>query len=72
MGRLLKAVTPELTERFAFDPAGNPVVDNYNPETNTGTMQLVKQEAHTGIQHAGGVSQYQAATGQPYTHPCRR
>nr|WP_319636792.1 RHS repeat-associated core domain-containing protein [Paraburkholderia caribensis] len=47
-------------------------VDNYNPETNTGTMQLVKQEAHTGIQHAGGVSQYQAATGQPYTHPCRR
>jgi RHS repeat-associated protein len=47
-------------------------VDNYNPETNTGTMQLVKQEAHTGIQHVGGVSQYQAATDQSYTHPCRR
>ncbi|EUC19016.1 RHS repeat-associated core domain containing protein-containing protein [Burkholderia sp. BT03] len=25
VGRLLKAVTPELTEIFAFDPAGNPV-----------------------------------------------
>lgn len=47
-------------------------VDDYNPEDNTGTMQLVKQEAHNGIPHVGGVSQYQAATGQKYSHPCRR
>jgi hypothetical protein len=47
-------------------------VDDYDPETNAGTMQLVKQEAHTGIPHVGGVSQYQTATGQTYTHPCRR
>ncbi len=47
-------------------------VDDYDPETNTGTMQLVKQEAHTGIPHVGGVSQYQSATGRSYTHPCRR
>ncbi|CAN7649787.1 RHS repeat domain-containing protein [Paraburkholderia hospita] len=25
VGRLLKAVTPDLTEIFAFDPAGNPI-----------------------------------------------
>ncbi len=47
-------------------------VDDYNPEDNTGAMQLVKQEAHNGIPHVGGVSQYQAATGQKYSHPCRR
>ncbi len=47
-------------------------VDDYNPEDNTGAMQFVKQEAHNGIPHVGGVSQYQAATGQKYSHPCRR
>ena len=46
-------------------------LDDYNPETNRGTMQLVKQSAHQGISHTGGVSQYKAATGNAYTHPAR-
>ena len=37
-----------------------------NIRTNTGTMQLVEQNAHTGITHTGGVSQYQKATGNKY------
>lgn len=41
-------------------------LDDYNPSTNTGTMQLVKQDAHTGISHIGGCSQYKEATGNPY------
>ncbi|XWR56500.1 HNH endonuclease [Dickeya zeae] len=32
-----------------------------------GTMQLVRTDAHNGISHVGGVSQYQAATGEKYT-----
>ena len=39
-------------------------LDDYNPETNTGTMQLVKRNSHLGISHVGGVSQYKAATGR--------
>lgn len=42
-------------------------LDDYNPATNTGTMQLVKQEAHNGVSHTGGCSQYKAATGNSYT-----
>ncbi|WP_444915696.1 RHS repeat-associated core domain-containing protein [Microbulbifer sp. TRSA007] len=42
-------------------------LDDYDPETNTGTMQLVEKRAHTGISHNGGVSQYKAATGNSYT-----
>ena len=41
-------------------------LDDYDPKTNTGTMQLVEQNAHTGITHTGGVSQYQKATGNKY------
>ncbi|WP_211145527.1 RHS repeat-associated core domain-containing protein, partial [Pseudomonas syringae group genomosp. 3] len=43
-------------------------LDDYNPATGTGTMQLVKTSAHNGIPHAGGVSQYQAATGVKYIY----
>ncbi|MCU7365886.1 HNH endonuclease [Pantoea stewartii] len=46
-------------------------LDDYDPKTNTGTMQLVEQNAHSGIPHSGGVSQYKAATGKSYTHPAR-
>lgn len=46
-------------------------VNDYNPQTNRGTMQLVKQTAHLGITHNGGVSQYATATGRKYTHPAR-
>ena len=35
-------------------------LDDYDPLTNTGTMQLVKQQAHNGISHVGGCSQYKA------------
>ncbi|QNQ20011.1 hypothetical protein HF650_09690 [Kosakonia sp. SMBL-WEM22] len=34
-------------------------------------MQLVKQDAHSGISHVGGVSQYKAATGRRYAFPAR-
>ncbi|MBT2342159.1 MULTISPECIES: HNH endonuclease [Pseudomonas] len=34
-------------------------------------MQLIKQSAHNGISHNGGVAQYKAATDQAYTHPAR-
>ncbi|MBS5775388.1 MAG: PAAR domain-containing protein [Enterobacter cloacae] len=46
-------------------------LDDYDPRTNTGTMQLVEQGAHRGIPHKGGVSQYKLATGKAYTHPAR-
>ncbi|WP_445367697.1 RHS repeat-associated core domain-containing protein [Methylomonas sp. BW4-1] len=46
-------------------------LDDYNPQTNKGTMQLVKREAHLGIPHSGGVAQYQKTTGEKYTFPCR-
>ncbi|MGN8274944.1 RHS repeat-associated core domain-containing protein, partial [Pseudomonas sp. SMN5] len=46
-------------------------LDDYDPKTNTGTMQLIKQSAHNGISHNGGVAQYKAATGKAYTHPAR-
>jgi RHS repeat-associated protein len=42
-------------------------VDDYDPVSNEGSMQLVNQDAHLGIPHTGGVSQYQAATGNQYT-----
>ena len=42
-------------------------LDDYNPVTNRGTMQLVETPTHQANQpHVGGVSQYEAATGQPY------
>ncbi|MFP1910275.1 RHS repeat-associated core domain-containing protein, partial [Lonsdalea quercina] len=41
-------------------------LDDYDPVTNTGTMQLVQQAAHRGIPHVGGVSQYQEITGLKY------
>ncbi|WP_231585796.1 RHS repeat-associated core domain-containing protein [Yersinia aldovae] len=41
-------------------------LDDYNSATNTGTMQLVQQKAHSGIPHVGGVSQYKAHTGISY------
>ncbi|MCH5517373.1 RHS repeat-associated core domain-containing protein, partial [Pseudomonas syringae] len=43
-------------------------LDDFNPETGIGTMQLVKTGAHNGIPHVGGVSQYQAATGLKYIY----
>ncbi|OXX49131.1 hypothetical protein B9J93_03215 [Vibrio sp. V17_P4S1T151] len=41
-------------------------LDDYDSVTNTGSMQLVKQSAHRGIPHVGGVSQYKAHTGNSY------
>ncbi|HAS6319943.1 TPA: type IV secretion protein Rhs, partial [Vibrio vulnificus] len=41
-------------------------LDDYDPITNQGTMQLVRVDAHNGIQHTGGVSQYKKATGKKY------
>ena len=41
-------------------------LDDYDPKTNRGTVQLVKQEAHSGISHIGGCSQYKQATGKSY------
>ena len=41
-------------------------LDDYDPVTNTGTMQLVETPAHRDILHSGGVSQYKAATGNSY------
>ncbi|EDS4738683.1 type IV secretion protein Rhs, partial [Salmonella enterica subsp. enterica serovar Oranienburg] len=46
-------------------------LDDYDPVTNKGTMQLIEKQAHNGINHNGGVSQYKAATGREYTHPAR-
>ncbi|MBV2187879.1 HNH endonuclease [Providencia rettgeri] len=33
-------------------------LDDYDPITNEGTMQLVVSDSHNGIQHNGGVSQF--------------
>lgn len=44
-------------------------LDDYDPKTNTGTMQLVEQPAHLGITHVGGTQQYKKATGIKYFHP---
>lgn len=42
-------------------------LDDYNPVDNTGTMQLIKREAHEATYpHVGGVSQYEKATGNEY------
>ena len=42
-------------------------LDDYDPATNTGTMQLVKREVHEATYpHSGGVSQYEKAVGIPY------
>ncbi|WP_122836917.1 RHS repeat-associated core domain-containing protein [Pseudomonas viridiflava] len=46
-------------------------LDDYDPVTNRGTMQLVEKQAHKGIQHSGGVAQYKAATGKAYTFEVR-
>ncbi|ENX6010837.1 RHS repeat-associated core domain-containing protein, partial [Salmonella enterica] len=46
-------------------------LDDYDPVTNKGTMQLIEKQAHRGINHNGGVSQYKTATGIEYTHPAR-
>jgi hypothetical protein len=42
-------------------------LDDYNPQNGEGTMQLVRQDAHNGIPHTGGVSQYENFTGNQYT-----
>ncbi|WP_411969640.1 HNH endonuclease [Pseudomonas sp. p1(2021b)] len=47
-------------------------LDDYDPKTNKGTMQLVEQRAHQGVPHKGGVAQYKAATGKSYTFPARK
>jgi RHS repeat-associated protein len=39
---------------------------NYDPETGMGEMQLVRRTVHASKGHAGGVSQFQAATGLKY------
>lgn len=45
-------------------------LDDYDPVTNTGTMQLIKREVHEATYpHIGGVAQYEAATGVPYDLP---
>lgn len=36
-------------------------LDDYNPETGKGTLQLVLSTAHKDLRHAGGASQYRAA-----------
>lgn len=63
----------ERASRAALDQKSTPKgyvwhhLDDYDPVTNTGTMQLVEKRAHNGIPHNGGASQYTAATGNPYT-----
>ncbi|SET59057.1 RHS repeat-associated core domain-containing protein, partial [Thorsellia anophelis] len=55
--------TPSLNgERYVWHH-----LDDYNPNTGIGTLQLVKQDAHLGVQHIGGASQYKEATGNAYT-----
>jgi len=44
-------------------------LNDYDPATNEGTMQLVRKDAHLGIQHIGGCAQYKSATGNPCTWP---
>ena len=40
---------------------------DYNPDTNTGTAQLVNRDAHLGMNHRGGVADYKDAhEGQGY------
>ena len=39
---------------------------NYDPATGMGEMQLVRRPVHASRGHAGGVSQFQAATGLRY------
>ena len=46
-------------------------LDDYDAETNKGTMQLVEKPSHRGINHNGRVSQYKAATGKLYLYPGR-
>jgi hypothetical protein len=41
-------------------------LDDYDPTTGEGTMQLVQTTIHKAISHAGGVAQYQAAHGVGY------
>ena len=42
-------------------------LDDYDPVTNTGTMQLVRRKAHEATYpHNGGVKQYKDATGKDY------
>lgn len=42
-------------------------LDDYDAATNTGTMQLVRRQAHkASYPHKGGVSQYESAVGVPY------
>jgi RHS repeat-associated protein len=42
-------------------------LDDYDPNSNTGTMQLVNRDAHEATYpHVGGVSQYEKATGNTY------
>jgi hypothetical protein len=42
-------------------------LDDYDPATNTGTMQLIKRETHEATYpHNGGVRQYEQATGCTY------
>ncbi len=42
-------------------------VDDYDPATNTGTLQLVEQGPHEDTYpHNGGVRQYEKATGKKY------
>ncbi|MFD0892905.1 HNH endonuclease [Luteolibacter ambystomatis] len=42
-------------------------LDDYDPVTNTGSMQLVERPAHEATYpHRGGVSQYESAFGVPY------
>jgi len=42
-------------------------LDDYDPVTNTGTMQLVRTKAHqAAYPHRGGVAQYEQATGVLY------
>lgn len=36
-------------------------VDDYDPVTNTGAMQLVRTDVHSAANHAGGIAQYRAA-----------
>jgi len=41
-------------------------LSDYDPATNSGTMQLVKRVVHSNIPHSGGVSQFREAAGLKY------
>jgi hypothetical protein len=67
MTKALLLVAPLGTHRRCFLPAPTwHHVDDYDPTTNTGTMELVQTSVHGRHGHVGGVRQWERATGRTY------